>query len=180
MPALTAFVVGLPLYNLPPGAGWWLSFGLGGVLLLLVFLAEYIALDTADVRYPAASAGLVALSYVLFLILTTTLSFSNSRLAMVALAVFPSAGLVALRALRLRSGQWAFAWALGIGLILTQLAATLHYWPLRPLQYGLILLGSLYALTELALNLGESVSPRRAGLEAALELAFFWGAALFL
>ena len=180
LPALTAFVVGLPLYNLPPGAGWWLSFGLGGVLLLLVFLAEYIALDTADVRYPAASAGLVALSYVLFLILTTTLSFSNSRLAMVALAVFPSAGLVALRALRLRSGQWAFAWALGIGLILTQLAATLHYWPLRPLQYGLILLGSLYALTELALNLGESVSPRRAGLEAALELAFFWGAALFL
>jgi hypothetical protein len=180
LPTLTAFVLGGPLYSLPFGFIWWVSFGLGGLLLLLVFLAEYIALDTADVRYPAASAGLVALSYALFLILTTTISFSTSRLTLAVVAIFPAAGMVALRALHLRTGKWEFAWAIGIGLILTQLAATLHYWPLRPIQYGLVLLGVLYALTELALNLEEEISPRRAGIEAAIQVAIFWVAAFLL
>jgi hypothetical protein len=180
LPALTAFVLGVPLYNLSFGPAWWLSFGLGGVLLLLVFLAEYIALDASDVRHPAASAGLVALSYALFLILITTLSLSASRLVLIVVAVFPAAGLVALRALHLRTREWKFAWAVGIAIILTQLAAALHYWPVTPIQYGLLLLGALYALTELALNLGEDISPRRAGVEAAIELVVFWTAAFLL
>jgi hypothetical protein len=180
LPALTAFVLGVPLYNLSFGPAWWLSFGLGGVLLLLVFLAEYIALDASDVRHPAASAGLVALSYALFLILITTLSLSASRLVLVVVAVFPAAGMVALRALHLRTREWRFAWAIGIAIILTQIAAALHYWPVTPIQYGLLLLGPLYALTELALNLGEDISPRRAGIEAAVELIVFWIVAFLL
>ncbi len=32
LPALTSFALGLPLYNLPFGPAWWLSFGLGGGL----------------------------------------------------------------------------------------------------------------------------------------------------
>jgi len=177
LPALTAFVLGVPLYNLSFGPAWWLSFGLGGVLLLLVFLAEYIALDSSDVRHPAASAGLVALSYALFLILTTTLSFSSARLILVALTVFPAAGMVALRALRLRTQEWKFAWAIGIAIILTQFAAALHYWPITPIQYGLLLLGPLYALTELAFNLDEDISARRAGIEAFFAIIVFWAAA---
>ncbi len=180
LPALTAFVLGIPLYNLSFGLAWWLSFGVGGVLLLLVFLAEYIALDASDVRYPAASAGLVALSYTLFLILLTTLSFSVARLFLVAVIVFPAAGMVVLRALHLRTGKWEFAWAIGIALILTELAASLHYWPLEPIQYGLALLGPLYALTELAQNLDEEISFRRAGFEAFIGLAVFWIAAILV
>jgi hypothetical protein len=180
LPALTTFVLGVPLYNLPFGPAWGLSFGLGGILLLLVFLAEYIALDSSDVRYPAASAGLVALSYTLFLILMTTLSFSVARLFLIAVIVFPAAGLVALRALHLRTGKWEFAWAIGIALVLTQIAAALHYWPLEPVQYGLALLGPLYALTELAQNLDEDISLRRAGIEAFIGLAIFWAAAILV
>ena len=180
LPALTAFILGIPLYNLPVGPAWWLVFGLGGALLLLVFLAEYIALDSSDVRYPAASAGLVALSYTLFLILMTSLSYSEARLLVVVSLAFPAAGMVALRALRLRTGQWKFAWAIGIGLILTQLAAALHYLPLGPVQVGLALLGPLYALTELAQNLDEETSLRRASIEAALGLAVFWAAAVLV
>ncbi|HEY3311610.1 MAG TPA: hypothetical protein VGK00_08230 [Anaerolineales bacterium] len=180
LPALTAFVLGVPLYNLPLGPAWWLIFGLGGVLLLLVFLAEYIALDLSDIRHPAASAGLVALSYTMFLILMATLAFSESRLVLAAMFVFPAAGMVSLRALHLRTGKWEFAWAFGIALILTQFASALHYWPLEPVQYGLALLGPLYALTELALNLGEELSPRRAGVEAMIGLAMFWVAAILV
>ena len=180
LPALTAFVLGVPLYNLPFGPAWWLSFGMGGVLLLLVFLAEYIALDSSDVRQPAASAGLVALSYTLFLILMASLSFSTARLIVIGLITFPAAGMVVLRALHLRTGKWEFAWSFGIALILTQLTAALHYWPLEPVQVGLALLGPLYALTELALNLDEAVSLRRAALEGSIGLAVFWAAALLV
>ncbi len=180
LPTLTTFIIGIPLYNLPVGPAWWLIFGLGGILLMLVFLAEYIALDSSDIRYPAASAGLVALSYTLFLILMTSLSFSEARLLLVAVIVFPAAGMVALRALRLRTGQWKFAWAIGIGLILTQVSAALHYWPLGPIQIGLALLGPLYALTELAQNMDEDISLRRAAIEALLGLAVFWAAALLV
>ena len=90
LPALTSFVLGVALYNLPFGPVWLVSFGMGGVLLMLVFLAEYIALDPSDVRHPAASAGLAALSYVMFLILMTTLSYFSARLILVALIVFPA------------------------------------------------------------------------------------------
>jgi uncharacterized membrane protein YsdA (DUF1294 family) len=180
LPALTAFVVGVPLFNLPFGPVWLASFGLGGVLLLLVFLAEYIALDSSDVRHPAASAGLAALSYALFLILVTTLSFSSARLIVVALIAFPAAALVVLRTLHLRTRKWEFAWSVGIALVLTQLLAALHYWPLQPVQVGLALLGPLYAFTELAVNLDEAISARRAGLEAFFGLAIFWAAAMLV
>jgi hypothetical protein len=181
LPALTAFVIGLPLYNPQAGSSWWVSFVMGGVLLLLVFISEYIVLDPSDVRYPAASAGLIALSFALFLILISGLSYAAARLVLVILVVFPASALVALRALHLRlAGRWEFAWAGGIGLVCTQFAAALHYWPLEPIQYGLLLLGPLYALTGLAINLGEDMSTRRAGIEAGIVLVLFWATALII
>lgn len=181
LPALTAFVIGIPLYSLQSGSAWWLSFALGGVLLLLVFLSEYIVLDPSDIRYPAASAGLTALSFALFLTLTSGLSYVSARLVLIILVVFLASSLVALRALHLRLAErWELAWAGAIGLVCTQLAAALHYWPLEPIQFGLALLGPLYALTGLAINLGEDMPIRQALLEALLTLALFWIVALVL
>lgn len=180
LPALTALVLGILLFNLSFGLAWWLSFALGGLLLLVVLLAEYIALDAADVRYPAATAGLVALSFALFVILVFTLAYARVRLLVLILAVFPAAGMVTLRAIHLQAGKWDLPWAFSCGFVIVQLAAAFHYWPISPVQLGLALLGPLYALTGLALNLHEAVSLRRIGLEAALGLAAFWAAALLL
>ncbi len=180
LPALTALVLGIPLYNMPLGPLWWLGFGFGGILLLLVLVAEYIALDSSDVRHPAASAGLLALSFALFVILTSTLSYSGMRLIVLALAIFPAAGMVTLRAIHLQSGNWDVLWALTSAFVLTQFAAALHYWPLEPVQFGLALLGPLYALTGLTINLREQVSPRRAGIDALAGLGVFWIAAVLL
>jgi len=178
LPALTALVLGIPLYNMPLGPLWWLGFGFGGILLLLVLVAEYIALDSSDVRHPAASAGLMALSFALFVILASALSYSGMRLVVLALAIFPAAGLVALRAIHLQSGNWDILWSLTSAFILTQFAAAFHYWPLEPVQYGLALLGPLYALTGLTINLREQVSPRRAGMNALVGLGAFWVAVI--
>lgn len=180
LPALTALVLGIPLYNIPFGPLWWLSFGFGGVLLLLVLVAEYIALDSSDVRHPAASAGLMALSFALFVILASALSYSGVRLTVLALAIFPAAGIVTLRAIHLQTGSWDVLWSLTSAFVLTQFAAAFHYWPLEPVQYGLALLGPLYALTGLTVNLREQVSPRRAGMNALAGLGVFWAAALLL
>lgn len=180
LPALTAFVIGIPLYTLPGGSGWWLSFGLGSVLFLLVLIAEYIALDVSDPRYLLASAALVALSFALFLVLCAALEYANVRLVFLLLIVFPAATLVALRAIHLRLEQWHWPWALGIGLICAQIAAALHYWPISPAQYGLAVLAPLYALTDLGARAREPGALRNAIWQNLFFVLLFWGAALLL
>jgi hypothetical protein len=76
--------------------------------------------------------------------------------------------------------RWEFIWAGGIALISAQLASALHYWPISPIQFGLALLGPLYALTSLAGSLGEESPLRRAALEPLAALLLAWGAAAFL
>jgi len=49
LPTLTVLVIGVSLYTLPPTAIWWLGFGLGAAILLVVFFAEFIAVDSNDV-----------------------------------------------------------------------------------------------------------------------------------
>ena len=76
LPALTAWTLGIPLNQLPVGLQWLVSYVIGGALLMLVLIAEYIAVDPDDERYPLARAGLTAVSYALFLILAIALRSS--------------------------------------------------------------------------------------------------------
>ncbi len=180
LPALTSFLVGVLLYNLPHGMFWWAGFGVGGVILLLVFIAEYIVVDVSDARYPAASAGLAALSFILFLVLITALNIVDARFLLKVLIVFPAAALVSSRTIHLRLQSWSIPWALGTGFVTIQVAAALHYWPVLPIQAGLATLGPLYAVTGLAVNMQENPDFRRAASEFALVLAFFWLLAVFV
>jgi len=181
LPTLTTFVIGVPLTVLPSSNAWWVGFAVGGVFLVLVFLAEYIVVDTGAPYYAISMAGLTAISYALFLILSVALRYGGARLFIIAPALFLAAGLASLRILHLRlSARWEYGWAGSIGLVCAQLAAGLHYWPLLPIQYGLMLIGPLYGLTNLALNLGEDQPARRAALEPAIVIALCWGLAIFL
>lgn len=181
LPTLTAFIIGLVLDLLPSGPIWWVGFGFGAAILVLVFLAEYIAVDSGAPYYPIASSGLTALSYALFLLFVIALRTAGARLFILVPAVFLAAGLVTLRTLHLRlGGRWNFPWAIGIGFISTELAASLHYWPLSSLQFGLILLGPLYALTAFAYGLGEDLPVRNALTEPGIILAALWAAAVFV
>jgi hypothetical protein len=92
-----------------------------------------------------------------------------------------AASLASLRILHLRlSGNWEYAWAVGIGLICIQLATGFYYWPLSPIQFGLLLIGPLYGLVSLAINLGENIPARRAVLEPAIITALCWGLSAFI
>ncbi len=181
LPALTAFILGVLLDNLPTGSVWWAGFAVGGGLLIAVFIAEYVAVDPGAPTYALASAGLTALSYTLFLLFVLALQLGAVRLFLSIPAIFLAAGLVTLRTLHLRSGgHWQFPWGIGVALITTQLAAALHYWPLSPLQVALLLLGPLYALSALAYSLSQDTPLRSALVEPGIILGGLWIAAIFL
>ena len=181
LPTLTAFIIGVSLNVLPFGTLWWIGLFISAGILVSIFIAEYASVDTGAPAYALASAGLIALSYALFLMLIIALRVAGTRLFLIAPAVFTSAGLVTLRTLHLRlSGHWEFSWAIGIALACTQIAAGVHYWPISPLQLGLILLGPLYALITLASNLSEDVPVQRAAFEPGLFLAAAWIAAIII
>jgi hypothetical protein len=180
LPMLTTFVIGAPLSLVPPGTAWWLGFSLGAILLVLVFLAEYIVVDPAAPNYALATAGLTALSFGLFLILAAALRYAGTRLLLIGPALFIAAGLVSLRSLRLRlGGRWHYAWAAGIALVCLQLGAGLHYWPIPPISFALLLLGPLYSLTTLTGNLLEDIPLQRAVIEPLTILVVSWGLALW-
>jgi len=180
MPTLTVLVIGIALNTLPKSEVWWLGFGVGAVLLLVVFLAEYVVVDQADARYPLATSILTVLAFIIFLILATAIKAANARLIMVVPALFLAGGLAGLRTLHLRLNQrWELAWAVGIGLVAAQLGAALHYLPLTPVRFGLVLLAPVYALTVMGVNLLEGTPFRRAFAEPVVMLSVFWGLAIW-
>jgi hypothetical protein len=182
LPTFTTLVLGGPLAILPDGITWWIGFIFGALLLVSVFLAEYITIDPSAPVYAYARAGLTALAYALFLILATALRFSGARMFLLIPILFLAAGLTSLRILHLDgTNRWDFPWAIGIGLVCAQLGAGLHYWPLTPIQFGLALTGPLYALILLSTAITtENIPLRRAVTGPLIVLGLAWVSAIFI
>ena len=180
LPTLTTFVIGVPLSILPTGPAWWVSFLIAGIFLFFVFVAEYIVVDPGAPYYAVAMAGLTAISYTLFLVLAVALRYGTVRLYVLAPGLFIAAALASLRILHLREGRWEYAWSLGIAFVCVQIAAGLHYWPLSPIQFGLMLTGLLYGLTSYAVNLGHDQPAHRALLVPVIIIWLCWGLAVFI
>jgi hypothetical protein len=180
LPGLTAWVIGVPLNSLEAGLEWWAVFAFGGLLLVLVLVSEYIAVDSFDTRHGLASVALTAVSYALTLVLTIAMVAAGSRLYILLPALGTAIFLVTLRSLYLRLGRWRYGWAIGITLVVGQVAAALHYLPLSPLRFGLFILGLAYALASLAGSIEENRPARSLWVEPAIMLAVLWGLAIFL
>jgi len=181
LPAVTALVVGIPLNQLTKGFGWWLGLLAGTAAMVLVLVGEYIAINTTDVRQPLVAAGLSAVAFAIYLILTANLRAVGTRLFFILPAIFVATWLVSLRSLNLRlHGPWVVYESAIIALVVGQLAAAIHYWPLTPVRFGLILIGPAYALTSLFSGLIEEKPTRMLLIEPAIVLGFSWLGALFL
>lgn len=148
---------------------------------MLVLVAEYIVVDPEDERYPMASAALTAVSYALFLILAISLQSAGIRLYLILPALLLAAALVTLRSLHLRIiDRWLYLPTLVIIIILAGIISALHYWPLSPVTYGLLILGPAYSLTSLAGALTEGQPLRKAIVEPGLVLVAVLGAAIWI
>lgn len=180
LPALTAWVIGVPLTSLAVSLEWWAVFAFGGLLLVLVLVSEYIAVDMFDTRHGLAAVGLTAVSYALTLVLTIAMVAAGSRLYVLLPALGTAIFLVTLRSLYLRlGGRWCYGWAVGITLVVGQVAAALHYLPLSPLRFGLLILGLAYALASFAGSIEEGRPSRSVWVEPVIMLAVLWGLAMF-
>jgi hypothetical protein len=181
LPALTALVIGVPLNQLPLGPAWWAVFALGAVALLVVLVAEYVAVDPADYRRPLATALLTAPSFALYFLLAVSLRAAGVRLFVLLPPLALAAGLVSLRTLHLHLGErWQFAQAAAVTVIQAQLAAALHYLPVSALFFGLLLVGPAYALTALFSSTAQGRELRQALAEPALVLLALLGLALWM
>jgi hypothetical protein len=178
IPALTTWAIGLPLNTLQVGTQWWVVFAMGGILLILVFIGEYISVDLTDARHVPATVGLTAVSFALYLILAVVTQKAEMRLyLMLPLLVLPLI-LVSLHTLYLRlGGRWCFIWAISIGLVTGEFAAGLNYLPIKPLTFGLLVLGVAYALTSLAGSIEEEHTWRTVWIEPVIMLVILWGLA---
>lgn len=181
LPAVTALVIGIPLNQMNFGMAWWAGLIAGMLLLVIVFVAEYIVIDAQDARQPLAAASLSAVSFAIFLVLATALRGAGTRLFFILPALILATWLVSLRSLNLRlHGLWVVYECMIIALVVGQLAAAIHYWPLAPIRFGLLLLGPAYALTSLFSGLIEDKPAPRLVIEPAIVLGLSWLGALIL
>ncbi len=181
LPGLTALVIGLPLLQVEPGLAWWIGFALGGFLLMIVLVAEYIVVDSQDVRQPLAASSLTVVSFALFLILAVTLRYTEIRLFFLLPALTLAIFLVSLRTLHLRNQKrWAILEALLIALLVAEWTTVTYYLPLSPVSFGMVLLGPAYALTSLLAALAEKKTIRQSILEPAVVLLLVWGLAFWI
>jgi hypothetical protein len=181
LPALTAWVIGVPLIQGDFGIYWWLGIFLGGGAIILVLMAEFSVVDTNDANYRKASIGLAIVAYALLFLLATILSANQLRLYLLVPTLTIVTALISLRILNLRlRGQWAFVATGIITLIVIEIAAAIHYLPLSPVAYGLSVMGTAYSLTSLFGNLGEDKPVKGAFVEAGVVLLIFWILAFLL
>jgi hypothetical protein len=180
LPALTAWTIGVPLSTLAVGLSWWGVFAMGGLLLSLVFIAEYIVIDFSDSRHGPASIGLTALSFSLYLILAIAARSAGLRLYLLLPVLMIPLILICWRTMVLRlGGRWSLGWILGIIFVAGQVIVGLQYWPISPLSYGLVLTGLAYGLTSIAGSFEENHSWPGLLLEPGLVTGLLWLVALF-
>ena len=183
LPSLTSLVLMLAIEQLPFGLSWWIAASLSGFILLLVFVGEYIVIEQNNPYYPYAEMGITALSIVLFLIMSIALHYAEIRLFFRIPVISLGAALVYLRIVHLRQkGFWAISQGAAAFLLIGELAAGLHYWPMNSVSYGLVLVGPLFALVELSDHLDELAQGIhwKLVLWPGLVILLSWGFALLL
>ncbi len=156
VPVLTTLAVGVALNNFTGGLFWWVIFGLGSFLLMAVFVAEYNLASADDIHHPLAMVGLTGLSFALFILLAIVVYSANLRLYLQLPLLSIGAVLVISRSLYLRLREWHLMWVIVCSLIVSEVVVSLHYLPLSPIQFGLLLTGVAYALTGIVTAIKEN------------------------
>lgn len=156
LPVLAASMIGFMLSQLPFNLIWWLGLLVGVTLMVVVLVAEYISIGQHDSRQPFAVAVLTGVEFVIYIAIITFTRSGQVRLYMLLPVIFLATLGVSLRNHHLRlHGEWLIFESLLIAFLVSQVAMGLHYWPLSPTAYGLLLLGATYALNSFFVSLIE-------------------------
>jgi len=172
LPGLAALGMGATLNQLPVGSAWLFGLVFSGVLLVAVLYAEFLVFDERDPRAQGAIAGLRTLGIVLVVGVTFGTLSGGLRAVFSVPVIFAASTIVSWRSLRLETGNRAvWPYSVACGLIGSQIAWGLHYWPSRPMQVALVVgLVTYVAIGLLVALLRKTLRPRVAYEFASVSL----------
>lgn len=181
LPAITAWVQSVILNNMADTPFKWIAFTVGGIFLLVVILAEFIVIFPEDFRKPIAVSLLTALTYAVILALAVALDSTNQRLIIMLPAVSLGTGILSMRVFQLQlEKDWPVLPSFFTMLVVTQIASALHYLPITPLSFGLIMLGALYFTINFTIGLELGTNPKRAVFESLIPMVIIWTIAIWI
>ncbi len=162
LPGLAALGMGATLNQLPVSSAWFVGLVFAGSLLVGVLYAEFLVFDERDPRARGAIAGLRTLGVVLVIGVAFAALAGGLRAVFSVPAIFAASTIVCWRALKLEAAKRAiWPYSVACGLIASQIAWGLHYWPTRPMQVALVVgLTTYVAIGLLAALLRKSLKPR--------------------
>jgi hypothetical protein len=152
LPALAAFGGSGALNLLPSGPRWWVGIVLVSALLVACIAAEYYTLDRADYWHDPSALVLNMLALVILALILAAIHFGSTRIAMALPAIGLTAMVIGLRVLDLQAPRSpkAYGYALGIGVLVSELALPLEFLPISSVSFGLALTLIFYDLTGIA------------------------------
>ncbi len=141
LPGITAFGGSAAVNMFPPGPRWWFGLVLVTGVLILSIVGEYLVIEKEGVRYDLASVGLNILGLTLLAVLLNAIHASAARLAFALPIIGICVTAIALRLLDLLDPQYPAKryFALGIGLLVSELAFPLFFLPVSSVTFGLVL-----------------------------------------
>ena len=174
LPAVTSWIIGLPFTQVLSASQSWIVFALEGVLMIVIFIAEYTVVDPNEERYLIAAGILKSLSLALFRLLAISVRSAGLRLYVQLPALVIPMILVLLRTFYLQlEGRWLISWSFGISLMMGQISIILHYLPISPVIFGLLETAVLYAAIEFVSSYQQDQNLRRSLLAPAFIMVFF-------
>ena len=172
LPGLAALGMGATLNQLPVGAVWLLGLTFAGILLVGVLYAEFLVFDEHDPRARSAIVGLRTLGIVLVVGVAFGTLAGGLRAVFSVPILFAASTIVCWRSLRLETARTAvWPYSAACGLIASQIAWGLHYWPARPMQVALVVgLATYVAIGLLVTIVRKTLNPRVAYEFAAVSI----------
>lgn len=142
---LAALAFGDALARVPLSAVWWVGLAAALATVLSAIAVEFVLVDLSDPRASPALAALTGFALLTLAVFFFDLRASGSRALFLTPLVFAATAAVIGRILAAGPSGWPGArYPLALGGIVGQLAFALHYWPLHPIQFALLLTLSAY------------------------------------
>lgn len=169
LPTLSAWILSVSLNTLADVPLKWLVLLIGGLFLFMVILAEYVAVNPEDYRYPVAVVILTAIAYAMFLALAVAMSSTDQRLIVSLPAIALGTGILSMRIFQLQTQTtWPILETLACMLMISQLEAALHYLPVTTISFGVLILGALFSMINFIISVERGISFVRALIEASI------------
>jgi hypothetical protein len=152
LPGLCAFGGSTAVNLFPEGPRWWIGLALISGLLILSVLGEYIVIDRDDIRHDFAALGLNILGLAILSIIFSAIHAGSARLAFALPVIAIISFVISVRLLDLTSPRnpRMILYALGISIMVTELAFPLSFLPVSSITFGLALTLSIHTLVGFA------------------------------